>query len=211
MQYNFPEDKIKLIEKNFNLIDDNKDKKINENEFKTLLRLMGQTKTEKEFNTIIEEHFDDESEENENNKSENGINKESLKLGNDNHIKKLNLKINRSKDEVMGNSRNNIEDNTKMNELIKKKKKPINFEKFLKLFMLTYTEPISVDELIKSFEMFDNEKSGYINMEKFKYILTNCNEKLIDTDINLFLNSFNFKDKDKIDYVTLSKKLKNIN
>ncbi|CRG99170.1 calmodulin, putative [Plasmodium relictum] len=210
MQANLSEDKLKLIQKNFNLVDSNKDKKIDENEFKTLLRLMGQTKTEKELNTIIEDHFDDESEDNENNKKGNNINNDSLKLGNDDDIKKLNLKINSIKSEVKKNSRNNMKNNTKMNELTKKKKKPINFEKFLKLFMSTYTEPISFDGLIKSFEIFDNEKNGYINLEKFKYILMNCNEKLIDEDINLFLNLIKFKDNDKIDYVMLSKKLKNI-
>ncbi|SBS83366.1 calmodulin, putative [Plasmodium malariae] len=227
-----PEDKIHLIQKNFNIVDSNRDNKIDEHEFKTLLRLLGQTKTEKEIEEIIEKHFEDDNDEdkedkreedgknkkdeedNKNYKSKNYIKKNTVKgIANHERIKSLIAKLNNfSENNKKEDGITNIGNNSLLNNKLikKKKKKPINFETFMNIFMNTYTEPISLNELVRCFEVFDNEKSGYMDEEKLRYILMNSNERLIDEDIKFFLKSLNLKDINKIDYVLLSKKLKNI-
>ncbi|SCL93072.1 calmodulin, putative [Plasmodium berghei] len=234
-QINFPIDKIKLIEKNFNLIDGNGDKKINTEEFKILIRLFGQTKTDKEIYDIINHHFEDEAEKAEDNKhiennsgkivkanggetSKNNIVKKNGGKTPPNHdrIKNLINKLNNFNDDY--NIRNNgiktNEKNLKTANVIEKgetkPKKDINFETFMKIFINTYTEPISLSELIKSFETLDSKKTGYVDESTLKHIMISSDEQINNDDINLFMNSLNFKDTKKIDYILLSKKLKNI-
>ncbi|KAI4837949.1 calmodulin [Plasmodium brasilianum] len=208
-----PEDKIHLIQKNFNIVDSNRDNKIDEHEFKTLLRLLGQTKTEKEIEEIIEKHFEDDNDEdkedkreedgknkkdeedNKNYKSKNYIKKNTVKgIANHERIKSLIAKLNNfSENNKKEDGITNIGNNSLLNnKLIKKKKKNLLILK------------------LRCFEVFDNEKSGYMDEEKLRYILMNSNERLIDEDIKFFLKSLNLKDINKIDYVLLSKKLKNI-
>ncbi|SCP03939.1 calmodulin, putative [Plasmodium ovale] len=227
MRINLPEDKIELIRRNFNLIDSNEDKKIDEEEFRTLIRLLGQTRKEKEIDEIITQHFEDDNEEdevNKNNEAENEIKKEEGKnesknffkknttknIPNHERIKNLIAKLNNFKeDNKKKKDTNSLGTKEEINSELKKKKH-INFDTFMKIFINMYTEPISLNELIKSFEILDNEKCGYIDEDKLRYILMNCDEKLTDEDHKLFFNSLNLKDKGKIDYVLLSKKLKNM-
>ncbi|KEG01291.1 calmodulin, putative [Plasmodium vinckei vinckei] len=230
-QINLPIDKIKLIEKNFNLIDGNGDKKINPEEFKILIRLLGQTKTDKEIYDIIDQHFEDKDEKSEDNKQvENSggqvvkanvgeINKNTIvkKNGgkispNHDRIKNLINKLNNFNDDYdkgIKKNEKNLQTNNGINISEMKPKKDINFETFMKIFINTYTEPTSVNELIKSFEILDTKKTGYINEDALKHIMISSNEQISNDDINLFMNSLNFKDKKKIDYILLSKKLKN--
>ncbi|GAW80008.1 calmodulin [Plasmodium gonderi] len=236
MQGNISQNKLQLMKKNFNLVDKNKDNKIDTEEFKILMQLLGQTKTEKEMDEIVDKHFEDDNGDkdtaeddgkSEIGKSDNGITnggksgggaslpasnlakqkscqKNAMKVApNHDRIKNLIAKLNNFNDDEKKKKSNN-------NELMKKKKKHIDFETFMKIFINTYTEPISLDELIKSFEFFDNEKSGYIDEEKLRFIIKNTDERLMDDDMKLFLNSLNFRDKDKIDYVMLAKRLKNV-
>ncbi|CDU16747.1 hypothetical protein YYC_03647 [Plasmodium yoelii 17X] len=234
-QINFPIDKIKLIEKNFNLIDGNGDKKINTEEFKTLIRLLGQTKTDKEIYDIINQHFENEDEKGEDNKHIENNNGKIVKakegeIHKNNIVKKNGGKTPPNHDRIKNliNKLNNFNDNyNKQNNGIKtnqpnfktangiekdeiKPKKDINFETFMKIFINTYTEPISLNELINSFETLDSKKTGYTDEHTLKHIMINSNEQISNDDINLFMNSLNFKDKKKIDYILLSKKLKNI-
>lgn len=223
MQVSIPEDKIKLIQQNFALVDSDKDRKINEHEFKTLLRLMGQTRSEEDLNKIIEEHFEDESERekekdikenNQKDKTEKseGTAKSILKnvdtkpsstkmIG----LRKFNLKMGE-----ISKPLNNELANAAANQNGTKKKKPITFDQFFKLFLKIYVEPINTEQLIKSFEIFDNEKTGYITLEKLKHILAIPSEAITDNDMKLLLSSIHMKDKNNIDYVVLSKKLKSI-
>ncbi|VWU51552.1 calmodulin, putative [Hepatocystis sp. ex Piliocolobus tephrosceles] len=262
MQINLPKDKIELIQKNFDLIDKNKDGLINDEEFKILVRLLGQTKTERELEQCIETFFEDDNgdsekeeitkkEQNgEQNKNEdknkgkdegknfnvkekspnNKADKNAIKtkytnngptkyFNDDNKIpsipdrfkNKMSSKMSSKVSGKMGNKldiNNNNNNKTTNNEL--KKKKNINFETFLKIFIETYTEPIPLDYLVKCFKIFDNEKTGYINKEKLEYILRNCDEKINEEDIKLFLSLSNIQNKKNIDYVKLSIKLKEI-
>ncbi|KYN99688.1 putative calmodulin [Plasmodium gaboni] len=211
MQVNFPEDKIDLFEKNFNLIDNNNDKKISAEEFKILIRVLGQTISEKDLDEIINKHFEDgidecvkdqKDNEEKNNKSFNNINKKV-------DIKNLISKINNIKNNEEKTQNNLIKNNYHLNEKIINKKH-INFEQFLKIFMNIYSQPISLHELIKYFQIFDNENKGYMDIEKLKYMITNSDEKITEEDFKLFLDSINTKNKDKIDYVILSKMIKNL-
>ncbi|ETW18114.1 hypothetical protein PFNF135_03155 [Plasmodium falciparum NF135/5.C10] len=211
MQVNFPEDKIDLFEKNFNLIDNNNDKKISPEEFKILIRVLGQTINEKDLDEIINKHFEDGIEEcdkeqkdndEKNNKSINSIKKKY-------DIKNLISKFSNIKSNEEKTQNSLIKNKDHLNEKIINKKH-INFEEFLKIFMNIYTQPISLHELIKYFQIFDNENKGYMDMEKLKYILMNSDEKITDEDFKFFLDSINFKNVDKIDYVILSKMIKNL-
>ncbi|CAD2087123.1 calmodulin, putative [Plasmodium vinckei brucechwatti] len=233
-QLNLPIDKIKLIEKNFNLIDGNGDKKINPEEFKILIRLLGQTKTDKEIYDIIDQHFEDKDEKSEDNKQVENSGEQIVKanggeINKNTIVKKNGGKISPNHDRIKNliNKLNNFNDDyDKRNKGINKNeknlqtangidisemkpKKDINFETFMKIFINTYTEPISVNELIKSFEILDSKKTGYIDEDALKHIMISSNEQISNDDINLFMNSLNFKDKKKIDYILLSKKLKN--
>ncbi|CAG9481707.1 calmodulin, putative [Plasmodium vivax] len=235
MQSSISQEKLQLMQKNFNLVDLNKDGKIAAEEFKTLLRLLGQTKTEKEMDEMVDKHFEDApiGEEQQQDAAEaadkgganEGTPSTAKQLGgqkntaktapNHDRIKNLIAKLNNSKDEDKKKNSPNGQINRTgdvyaKNELINKKKKHINFETFLRIFLETYEEPLSVDELITSFEFFDKEKSGYLDEEKVRFILKNSEERLADEDMKLFLNSLNLRDKDKIDYVMLAKRLKNV-
>ncbi|SOV77292.1 calmodulin, putative [Plasmodium sp. gorilla clade G3] len=211
MQVNFPEDKIHLFEKNFNLIDNNNDKKISPEEFKILIRVLGQTISEKDLDELINKHFEDDIEEcvkeqkdndEKNNKSFNNIEK-------NDDIKNLIPKLNNIKSNEEKTQNSLIKNKDHLNEKIINKKH-INFEEFLKIFMNIYSQPISLHELIKYFQIFDNENKGYMDMKILKYMLMNSDEKITEEDFKLFLDSINFTNKDKLDYVILSKMIKNL-
>ncbi|EUD66177.1 hypothetical protein C922_03372 [Plasmodium inui San Antonio 1] len=239
MQSSISQEKLQLMQKNFNLVDNNKDGKISAEEFKTLLRLLGQTKTEKEMDQMVDNHFEDakEGEEQEQPqaadaaeaadkgegdkgtpsaaKQSSGQKNKAKATPNYDRMKNLIGKLNHFNDEdKKKNSPNGQNVRTchiyEKNELMDKKKKHINFETFLRIFLETYEEPLSLDELITSFEFFDKEKSGYLDEEKMRFILKNSDERLVDEDMRLFFKSLNLRDKDKIDYVTLAKRLKNV-
>ncbi|CAA9987205.1 calmodulin, putative [Plasmodium knowlesi strain H] len=230
------QEKLQLMQKNFNLVDNNKDGKISAEEFKTLLRLLGQTRTEKEMDEMVDKHFEYIGEEEEQEQTEatdatakGGIDKGIQSTGKQSNgqkntakaspshdrIKNLITKLNNFKNEEKKKGNPNIQNNKRCdiyerNELMNNRKKHINFETFLTIFLDIYEEPLSVDELITSFEFFDKEKSGYLDEEKMRFILKNSDEKLVDEDMKLFFKSLNLKDKDKIDYVMLAKRLKNV-
>ncbi|ANQ07002.1 Calmodulin [Plasmodium coatneyi] len=230
------QEKLQLMQKNFNLVDNNKDGKITAEEFKTLLRLLGQTRTEKEMDEMVDKHFEDVKEGEEEEKAEatdaankgkadkgtpsatkqSGAQKNAAKASpNHDRIKNLITKLSNFKNEDKKKNSQNVKNNRTCdvyakNELMNQKKKHINFETFLRIFLETYKEPLSVDELITSFEFFDKEKSGYLDEEKMRFILKNSDERLVDEDIKFFFKSLNLKDKDKIDYVMLAKRLKNV-
>ncbi|GAB65518.1 calmodulin [Plasmodium cynomolgi strain B] len=210
MQSSISQEKLQLMQKNFNLVDNNKDGKITAEEFKTLLRLLGQTRTEKEMDEMVDNHFEDavggeEQEQPEaaeaadKGKADKGTPSEAKQSSgqknpakatpNHDRIKNLIAKLNNFKDEDKKKNSSNGPNNRTCD---------------------TYKEPLSVDELITSFEFFDKEKSGYLDEEKVRFILKNSDERLVDEDMKLFLKSLNLMDKDKIDYVTLAKRLKNV-
>ncbi|KJP86678.1 hypothetical protein AK88_03685 [Plasmodium fragile] len=235
MQGTISQEKLQLMQKNFNLVDNNKDGKITPQEFKTLLRLLGQTRTEKDMDEIVEKHFEDATGEEQQQpeaaeatdkgeadkgtpsvaKQPSGQKNTAKATPSHDRIKNLIAKLNHFKDEDKKKNNPNAQnkgicDVYAQNELMNTKKKPINFETFLRIFLEVYEEPLSVDELITSFEFFDKEKSGYLDEEKMRFILKNSDERLVEEDMKLFFKSLNLRDKDKIDYVMLAKRLKNV-
>lgn len=203
-----------------------------------LMRLVGQTRTEKELNGIVEKYFEEESDKNEqDNEKDNkgketntnkdkgkeeekektknegvsadsvktqskvvGLKKENGTTGITKGISKLGVKNTLGKSTVVTNS------NEEGKEI--KKRKKINFESFVNILQQSYTEPISLNKLIRSFEIFDNEKKGYITAQQLKDILTTCEEKLTDEEMKFFLKSVDLNDNNMIDYVHLSRQLK---
>ncbi|XP_061173318.1 calmodulin-like [Saccostrea echinata] len=61
----------------------------------------------------------------------------------------------------------------------------IEFEEFCTMMANRMNQPIdSPKELIEAFEIFDEEKKGYITMEEFRSVMTTLGEKLSQSDVD---------------------------
>lgn len=77
----------------------------------------------------------------------------------------------------------------------------IEFEEFCTMMANRMNQPIdSPQELIEAFEIFDDEKRGYITMEEFRSVMTTLGEKLSHSDVDEMMTMTGIGKNGKVKY-----------
>nr|XP_022331962.1 calmodulin-like protein 12 [Crassostrea virginica] len=77
----------------------------------------------------------------------------------------------------------------------------IEFEEFCAMMANRINQPIdSPEELIEAFEIFDDEKRGYITMEEFRSVMTTLGEKLSHSDVDEMVTMTGIGKNGKVKY-----------
>lgn len=77
----------------------------------------------------------------------------------------------------------------------------IEFEEFCTMMANRMNQPIdSPQELIEAFEIFDDEKRGYITMEEFRSVMTTLGEKLSHSDVDEMVTMTGIGKNGKVKY-----------
>lgn len=60
--------------------------------------------------------------------------------------------------------------------------------------------PLSAEEFVRGFAVFDKDQTGYIGVGELRYVLTNLGEKLSDQEVDELLAGVKTSSDGSIDY-----------
>lgn len=77
----------------------------------------------------------------------------------------------------------------------------VEFEEFEKMLEKKGMRELDAqEELMAAFKVFDTDGNGYINVDEFKYAMTNLGEKFSDEDIEDMINKFDIDKDGRLNY-----------
>lgn len=77
----------------------------------------------------------------------------------------------------------------------------VEFEEFEKMLEKKGMRELDAqEELMAAFKVFDTDGNGYINVDEFKYAMTNLGEKFSDADIEDMINKFDIDKDGRLNY-----------
>lgn len=71
----------------------------------------------------------------------------------------------------------------------------IEFEEFIEAYKEMKKCPLNNEDVVKAFNFFDADKSGFLDINEFKYFLCKRGEKLSEEEVEKFFKNFD-KNKD---------------
>lgn len=174
---------LRLIEQNFNLLDVDRDGKITKREAGLLFRSLGQTVSNKRLEKILSAHFQPASQ---------------------HDFKKVTRNPSSSQEKVPpGKEPTQVETS----------EPTIDFSSFMQLFEDAYQQPLSVDIVIQSLQLFDPERTGHLSLTRLRDILSYSDAEPLRgddlEDIMRLAETLAVPDgpSNRVDYVAFAKKL----
>ena len=82
-----------------------------------------------------------------------------------------------------------------------------DFEEFKKFFKTNYREPVGTEQLTAAFAVFDPFKTGFINVSKFRDLVTSIADSLTHAEVDEVLRISGFSEKSEIPYAAFAKSL----
>eukprot|EP00922_Rhytidocystis_sp_ex-Travisia-forbesii_P042287 GHVS01063185.1.p1 GENE.GHVS01063185.1~~GHVS01063185.1.p1 ORF type:complete len:205 (+),score=37.50 GHVS01063185.1:292-906(+) len=178
-----------LIKENFDVLDDDKDGRIEQDQFATLFRTLGQTITEAALNKIIQGVY-----------GEVGARQQTAETENVEGRMVTKGLLKKEAAQPGGSAAQKPSDvETSFG---------LSFEEFLDVFAIEYKPPVTEQVLRQAFEVFDETSSGKMSMMKFVEVLTTKGEPLPKKEVDEVLLLANVDQaKNEFDFAELARKL----
>ncbi len=76
----------------------------------------------------------------------------------------------------------------------------IEFEEFVKIFEKYQIKPLSEDQLVRAFKLFDNDKNGLLSTDELMRIMEIAGEKMTKEDADMIMKEFDLDRNGSINY-----------
>jgi len=83
----------------------------------------------------------------------------------------------------------------------------LDVEGFISFFTTNYKPPTTEDQLVKAFQVFDNQDTGIMSADKFKSMLSSLGEPMPESEVDSILREVEVDEKGLFNYKQLARRL----